>query len=451
MMSLSSISAMVGAARPVSQQRTTARPSAGRGLKLTTYAKKADRVSAATVEVKPRTKLMKSLKLADPVPEEGIERAVEIMRSGSMFRFDNEAGVEDEVSKAEVDVAAYTDFKYAVAMNSCGSCIFTALWAMGVQPGDKVLSNAFTFTAVPSAIVHAGGEPVYVDCENNYILDLEDLERKMQSSGAKWLIVSHMRGKVSDMDAITVLCKKYNVRFMEDCAHSLGVLWNGVHSGHHGEIACVSSQSYKMLNSGEGGFALTDNDEHAARLIMITGAYEKLYHKHTLRPADEVFETIKKQEIPPNYSLRMTQLTAAVIRPQIKTLEKRVDIYYRRYSKVEAFLNQVDHVEVPAQLEQVRTVCDTIQFNLADMSEAQVSAFLKEAGEHGVQLNIFGARENARNFRNWTFGPIPEDCDKTEAIIKTAVDCRLPMQFDDEDFDVMCEVIKESLEAVMKK
>jgi dTDP-4-amino-4,6-dideoxygalactose transaminase len=75
-----------------------------------------------------------------------------------------------------------------------------------------VLSNAFTFTAVPSAIVHAGGEPVYVDLEN-----------KMKSSSAKWLVVSHMRGKVSDMDAIAELCKKYGVRFIEDCAHSLGV------------------------------------------------------------------------------------------------------------------------------------------------------------------------------------------------------------------------------------
>lgn len=448
MMTMSTINA--SATRVACIKATTSRSSPARPLAMRVYAKQADRVNAAAVTAEPRTRLDKSLKLADPVPEEGIARAVEIMRTGSMFRFDNAEGVEDEVSKAEVDVAEYTDFRYAVAMNSCGSCIFTALWAIGVQPGDKVLSNAFTFTAVPSAIVHAGGEPVYVDCEDNYVLDLVDLENKMKSSSAKWLVVSHMRGKVSDMDAIAELCKKYGVRFIEDCAHSLGVLWNGVHSGHHGEIACISSQSYKMLNSGEGGFALTDNDEHAARLIMITGAYEKLYRRHTLRPADEVFEKIKAEKIPPNYSIRMTQLTAAVIRPQIKTLEKRVAIYDRRYRKVEAFLNQVDHIEVPAQLEQVRTVCDTIQFNMVGMTEAQISAFLLESCMHGVQLSIFGATENARNFRNWTYAPIPEDCEKTEAIIGAAVDCRLPMQFDDEDFDVMCEVIKESVDAIMK-
>ena len=151
-------------------------------------------------------------------------------------------------------------------------CVCVSVWACSCE---QVLSNAFTFTAVPSAIVHCGAEPVYVDCEENYILDLVDLERKMVSSGAKWLCVSHMRGKLSDMDGIAELCNTHGVRFIEDCAHSLGVQWNGTHSGHHGEIACISSQSYKMLNSGEGGFALTDDDVLAAKLIMVIGAYEK--------------------------------------------------------------------------------------------------------------------------------------------------------------------------------
>lgn len=437
---------MSSESKPLSAKRSNkAASKATRDLK----ARSANVVERSAV-LNNRTVLEKSLKLSDPVPEAGIERAVEIMRGGGMFRFDNPDGVEDEVSKAEVEIAEYMDFKYSVAMNSCGSCIFLALKAIGVQPGDKVLSNAFTFTAVPSAIVHAGGEPVYVDCEDNYILDLENLEEKMISTDAKWLVVSHMRGKLSDMDAIVELCKKHNVRMIEDCAHSLGVLWNGVHSGHHGEIACISSQSYKMLNSGEGGFALTDDDQLAAKLIMYTGAYERLYKKHTLRPADEVFESIKAEQIPPNYSLRMTQLCAAVIRPQILSLEKRVDIYDRRYKQVEALLNEVPHIVVPKQLAQVRPVCDTIQFNLVDMTAAQIDAFLKESNAHGVQLSIFGAKENARNFRNWTYGPVPEDLQKTEAIIQTAVDCRLPMQFEDSDFDVMCQVIKESMEAVME-
>jgi hypothetical protein len=88
------------------------------------------------------------------------------------------------------------------------------------------------------------------------------------------------------------------------------------------------------------------------------------------------------------------------------------------------------------------------------MNESQIDEFLADANAHGVQLSIFGAKENARNFRNWTYAPVPvpgTDLQKTEAIIQTAVDCRLPMQFENEDFDVMCQVIKESIEAVMNK
>mmetsp|Transcript_15498 Transcript_15498/g.18665 ORF Transcript_15498/g.18665 Transcript_15498/m.18665 type:complete len:471 (-) Transcript_15498:303-1715(-) len=396
----------------------------------------------------PRTRLDKSVKLADPIPQAGIDRATELMQTGRLFRFDIDPTEVDEVSNCEMEVAQYTGFSYAVGMNSCGSAIFLALKAMGVQPGDKVLSNAFTFTAVPSAIVHASGEPVYVDCEENYTLDLEDLERKMQSSGAKWLVVSHMRGKLSDMDGIAALCEKYQVRFMEDCAHSLGVLWDGKHSGHHGEIACISAQSYKLINSGEGGFALTNNDDLAAKLIMFTGAYEKLYHKHALRPEDEVFESIKRKQIPPNYSMRMTNVTAACIYPQIATIEERVERYNRRYEKVESELNAIPHISVPKQLHQVRPCCDTIQFNLKGLDLEQTEAFIGECEAHGVKLDIFGHVTNARNFRNWTYAEVPEDCTKTEEIIKFAVDCRLPAVFEDKDFDVLCQVIRESMEAV---
>ena len=70
---------------------------------------------------------------------------------------------------------------------------------------------------------------------------------------------------------------------LEDCAHSLGVTYKGEHTGHHGVVCCISSQSYKMINSGEGGFLLTDDDEMAAKAICYAGAYEKLYQKHVRR------------------------------------------------------------------------------------------------------------------------------------------------------------------------
>ena len=140
---------------------------------------------------------------------------------------------------------------------------------------------------MPSAIVHAGCDPVYVETTPGYVVDVADLEKKMDAHpDCKYFIVSHMRGKLASMDKIKKLCDAKGVELLEDCAHSLGVLWNGGHSGHHGTMAAFSSQSYKMLNSGEGGFFVTDDDYAAARCMAYAGAYEALADKHYCRPCD---------------------------------------------------------------------------------------------------------------------------------------------------------------------
>ena len=88
------------------------------------------------------------------MPQEGIQEAVGLMESGSLYRY-NVPDANSVVSLCEKEISDYTGHKYVVALNSCGSALFLALLCAGVQPGDKVLTNAFTFTAVPSAIQHA--------------------------------------------------------------------------------------------------------------------------------------------------------------------------------------------------------------------------------------------------------------------------------------------------------
>jgi len=385
----------------------------------------------------------KKLSTPDGVPEAGQQRALELMRSGALFRYT--PGVLSETSLAEEAICDYSGFGYAVGFNSCGSALFIALKCVGVQPGDHVLANAFSFTAVPSAIHHAGAIPVFVESTNAYTMDMDDLEAKI-TPATKVLLLTHMRGKVTDMQRVYEIAEKHGLTVVEDCAHALGIKWDDVQLGRSSRIACFSTQSAKMINSGEGGFLCTDDEEAAARAICYAGCYEKLIDDHVRAPPRAVFDAVKKET--PNYSLRMSDLTACCVRPQIDTLEERIKVYNTRYEKVTARLASCENIEVPAISERVRPVCDSVQFNLQHFRPDQIASFLDHTKRRGMPLSLFGSKDNARNFRNWKYSPIAVDVPKTEQLISVAVDMRLPLSFEDEDFDQMADVVLAAIEDV---
>jgi len=405
-------------------------------------------VSRSTVA---RSFIRKDIKTPDPVPVEGQEAALDLMRSGKMYRYNIGKGEESMVSLCEMDISEYTGHKYCVGLNSCGSAIFLMLKCAGINAGDEVLSNAFTFGAVPSAIEHAGGKAVYVESNDDYVMDTIDFEKKLVAyPNAKFALISHMRGKIGDMDSIAEACARHDVVLLEDCAHSLGVRYKGKHTGHHGVACAISSQSYKMINSGEGGFLLTDDPWIAAKCAVYAGAYESLSSKHVTVPGPEYFKVLPKQI--PNYSVRMSNVAAAIIRPQITTLDERIVKYNERYDKLTAKIQErVGHLlSFPRITEGVYPVHDSMQFNLSPvLTDEQIQEFLDECAAHGLPIELFGHKSNARNFVNWGFAPAEDPLPQTAAMLKRAGDCRLPLMWNDSDFDDIYNVICESLEAVV--
>lgn len=389
------------------------------------------------------------------------------MRKGRLYRYNfsddlnndtnpDELSEDDqlasEVAKLEYEFSLYTKHKYVVAVNSCGSAIFLALKAGGVKYGDKVLTNAFTFTAVPSSIVHTGGIPIYVECNSAYVIDIEDLKRKVEEHpDAKFFVLSHMRGHISDLDTVKNICEQAGIYLIEDCAHSLGAKWDGKIVGYHGEIACFSTQSYKLLNSGEGGLIATNNEELAAYCILAAGSYEKLYKKHLARPFDDnLFEQLKPHV--PNFSLRMSNLTAAVLRPQIEFLENKISQGKQKYDRLVEIISSVRNIDVPSPLEQVKRAPDSLQFNLLGLNSSQVDKFVKQTSERGVAIQIFGRADNSRYYKNWqySFTEIPS-LEKTESIISSACDLRVPSCFDFDDLNLIGYIIKDVLYKILSE
>ena len=163
--------------------------------------------------------------------------------------------------------------------------------------------------------------PVLVDIERDWTLDLEDFETKPEIRGQIPAAVPHA-GHLVDMDALMSVCRALDILVIEDCAHTMGAAWNGVRSGNYGDIACFSTQTYKHLNSGEGGLLTTNDPEMAARAIILSGSY-MLYDRHGAAPDEDVFKRIKTRA--PNCSSRMDNLRAALLRAQLPQLEANID------------------------------------------------------------------------------------------------------------------------------
>jgi dTDP-4-amino-4,6-dideoxygalactose transaminase len=115
------------------------------------------------------------------------------------------------------------------------------------------------------------------------VIDTADLERKVRESGARVLLLSHMRGHVADMDAVVDLCRRLGLRLVEDCAHALCASWRGRAIGTFGDAAAFSAQTYKHLNAGEGGFVVLDDEDATARAILHSGSY-MLHGQHLSSP-----------------------------------------------------------------------------------------------------------------------------------------------------------------------
>lgn len=268
------------------------------------------------------------------------------------------------------------------------------------------------------AIVRLNAEPVLVEAEEGWTIDVDDLERKAAQSGAKYLCLSHMRGKVSDMDRIAELVSRLDIILVEDCAHSCGVTWRGIPTGRHGKIACYSTQSAKVINTGEGGFVCTDDEQMAAEVIFMSGSYERTYKKHSLRPSDELCEKAMKKV--PNLSCRMTEVTAAMMRPILKDLPQLIENWNRRYEVVVDILEKSvgSHLVVPKQDPRVGQVGDSLNFYLTDVTAEQAAAFQKMCIELGVPLQLFSSDINARYHHNWREWTTAQNVPNTDDILR---------------------------------
>ncbi len=383
-----------------------------------------------------------NLTAAEPIPDAALEEVDRILRTGDLFRYTSDGS---PVALLEAEFAQALGAKYALAVSSCSAALFLSLKALGLPRNAKVMIPAFTFAAVPSSVVHADCTPLLCECGNDYRIDLGDFEKKLPQVAA--VIISHMRGHTSDMDAIMGLCDAADIPVIEDAAHSLGTTWDGRNIGTLGKVGCFSFQSYKLLNAGEGGILITDDEDLVARAVIMSGAYEHNWQKHPV--LHDAFAAWQNKL--PLYNLRLNTLSAALIRPQLEALQDRVTKGRRNHDHVAALLATCPWITVPNALPPEQRAPDSIQFNLHDMTDLQVDSFTDRAAAAGLNIQIFGrSKNNARAFWNWGFLDENPDQPKTRAMLKRACDVRLPARLSLDDCDLVAQTILDAIDATME-
>ena len=386
----------------------------------------------------------------EPIPDAGIEAAIAVLRHGRLHRYNTAPGEIAETALLEEEFAALTGARYCLAVASGGYAMGCALRAIGVRAGDAVLSNAFTLAPVPGAIASVGARPVFVEMTRDLTLDFADLSVKARASGARVLLLSHMRGHLCDMDGLMDLCAGLGLIVIEDCAHTMGAEWRGVPSGRHGRIGCYSMQTYKHVNAGEGGFLISDDADLMARAVLLSGSY-MLYARHSAAPLPEAFDAIRLDI--PNVSGRMDNLRAAILRPQLRLLGDRVARWAALYRALEAGLMATPGLHLVPRPEAERFVGSSFQFLLPDWPATRVTAFVARSAARGVELKWFGADTPVAftsRYDHWRYAD-PQPLPQTDRILAGLIDLRLPLTFTPDDCAQIARILRAEALAVQQQ
>jgi dTDP-4-amino-4,6-dideoxygalactose transaminase len=386
----------------------------------------------------------------EPIPPEAVEAALAVLGHGRLHRYNLAPGEAGEAALLEQEFAAFTGAKYCLAVASGGYAMATVLRALGIGAGGRVLTNAFTLAPVPGAIASVGAVPVFVEVTENLTIDIDDLAARAQATGARTLLLSHMRGHLCDMDRLMQVCQGLGIAVIEDCAHTMGAAWNGTPSGRHGLAGCYSTQTYKHMNSGEGGLIVSDDADLMAKAILLSGSY-MLYARHSAAPPPDVFE--RHRYLTPNISGRMDNLRAAILRPQLRDLPRQCQRWNLLYRTMEAGLSDLPGLKLVPRPPQETIVGSSFQFLLPGWGPASVEALVARCLARGVELKWFGATEPkafTSRHDHWRYAPA-QSLPQTDRVLAGLIDMRLPLTFSTGDAGLIARIIRAEVQALWQQ
>ena len=246
-----------------------------------------------------------------------VAAALKVLVRGDLARYYSSGT--SEVGHFEQEVSRFLGVRHTLGVNSGTSALICALVGLGIGPGDEVLVPAYTWVSTAAAPLAIGAVPVLTEIDWSLTIDPAEVKKRI-SPQTKAILVVHMLNLVCDMDAIMAIAKEHNLLVIEDACQAIGVTYHGRRVGSIGDAGAFSFQLNKNIQAGEGGAVLTNSEKVYTRALMYhdVGSYIRQGRVATEEP---LF-------VGQNY--RMPNLSAAILRPQLRALDAKLKVRRER-------------------------------------------------------------------------------------------------------------------------
>jgi dTDP-4-amino-4,6-dideoxygalactose transaminase len=273
-----------------------------------------------------------------------------------------------QVARLEAQLAAYCGVTAAVGVNSCTDAIFLALKALGIGPGDEVITVSNTAVPTVAAIRATGATPVFVDVEEDtYLMDAALVEARL-TGRSRCIVPVHLCGQMVDMEPLLTLARQNNLRIVEDCAQACGALYHGKRAGSLGDAGAFSFYPTKVLGAcGDGGAITTSNPDLALRLKRL-----RMYGMDDSYYAEEE-----------GYNSRLDEVQAAILNLRLPGLDAAIERRRRIARLYDEGLAGIDGVGLPAVREGRMH-----QFYLYTIRTARRDELMNHLAEQGIESKI---------------------------------------------------------------
>jgi dTDP-4-amino-4,6-dideoxygalactose transaminase len=376
------------------------------------------------------------LVFGNPIIEEGeISEVVDSLRAGW-------PGTGPKVKKFEDMFKDYKGRKFALALNSCTASLHLSLLAIGIRSGDEVIVPAMTFTATASTVIHAGGKPVFADCEKDTMnIDPLDIEKKI-TARTKAIVPVHFAGRACNMDAIMDIAQRHGLKVIEDCAHAIETEYKGRKAGTFGDLGCFSFYVTKNIITGEGGMAITDNEEYGDKIKMLgLHGMSKDAWKRFGSSGYKHYEVLY-----PGYKYNMMDIQAALGIHQLP----RVDRYWLRRQEIWNQYNEALKdlpVFIPAPIEENTRHAYHLYTLLIDIDKIKISRdeLLDKMTARNIGVGVHYIALHLHPYYKEEFGYEKGDFPNAEWISERTVSLPLSAKLTDKDVKDVIEAVRDIL------